>query len=790
MNPPTHSEAQPWTPGWWGRLAWLLIPLLLAAIITARMAGLRDSYESHTLLLFLSFTFYTLVSLGTLYLIGRSFLGLGSPGLLFLECGVIFWSLAGTVGDFVSHGDANINVTIFNTGILLAGLCHLAATILALKPQRVLRAKPLWLGVGCAIALGALWLVSQAAVLGWLPVFFIPGHGGTPVRYVVLSSAITMFVLSAGLLKVNQRGARLPFTSWYALALLMLAVGLFGVMIQLSLGSVVNWLSRTAQYLGGVYLLFAAFASLRESHLPLLPPQKQSNPAYYRDAVAVAMVLAATAIRLTFLSAMGMQGPFVTFYPAVVFASIYGGLRAGLLATVLSAIVVDYFWISPVGQFSIEQPSDWLVMITFLLSGVMIAGVSDAMHRARISASTAEKQALLATERAAAAEALQETRAKLEAALASMTDAVFISDVEGRFIDFNDAFATFHKFRNKDECAKTFDEYPDILDVFMADGTLAPLNMWAVPRALRGEMGTNVEYTLRRRDTGETWIGSYSFGPIRDKDGMIVGSVVVGRDITELKQMENALRQSHDNLENQVQERTLELEEAIETQRLLAAELLMTEVRERRRIALDLHDNICQSLAVAKLRLHDLQARATEIDLERPLIEIKEMIGDAIHHTRSILKEISPFTLHAVGLSAAIDALAEQINAKYGLTIIHESPESIGKIDEEVIILLYQATRELLLNIIKHAKVSTAFVSIQEIGNDIRVQVKDDGVGFDVSGAQTMFNRSGGFGLFNIRERLKIWDGHMEIKSGHGMGTCITISVPHKKRSQQNNRFK
>jgi signal transduction histidine kinase len=162
--------------------------------------------------------------------------------------------------------------------------------------------------------------------------------------------------------------------------------------------------------------------------------------------------------------------------------------------------------------------------------------------------------------------------------------------------------------------------------------------------------------------------------------------------------------------------RSKELEEAIEKQRLLAAELLMTEVRERQRIAADLHDNICQSLAVAKIRLHDLQARATEIDLEKPLIEIKEMISDALHHTRSLLQEISPSILHELGLSAALDALAKQINAKYGLAIILESPQSIGKIDEGAQILLFQAARELLLNIIKHAKVSTASVSIQEIG--------------------------------------------------------------------------
>ena len=148
------------------------------------------------------------------------------------------------------------------------------------------------------------------------------------------------------------------------------------------------------------------------------------------------------------------------------------------------------------------------------------------------------------TERRLAEDALRENRAQLDAALASMTDAVFISDRTGHFIEFNDAFATFHKFENKAVCLKTLSEYPDILEVYMANGELAPLEMWAVPRALRGETITNAEYTLRRKDTGETWVGSYSFSPIYDAEGAIVGSVVVGRDITDLKHKEDALRQS------------------------------------------------------------------------------------------------------------------------------------------------------------------------------------------------------------------------------------------------------
>jgi PAS domain S-box-containing protein len=150
------------------------------------------------------------------------------------------------------------------------------------------------------------------------------------------------------------------------------------------------------------------------------------------------------------------------------------------------------------------------------------------------------------TERKMAEEATSKSRAKLEAALNSMTDAVFISDREGRFIEFNDAFAAFHRFRSKEECAKTFAEYPDILDVYFPDGTPAPVEMWAVPRALRGETASNVEYTLYRKDTGQTWIGSYSFAPIRDQNSDIIGSVVVGRDITAYKRTIEALRQSEE----------------------------------------------------------------------------------------------------------------------------------------------------------------------------------------------------------------------------------------------------
>ena len=153
------------------------------------------------------------------------------------------------------------------------------------------------------------------------------------------------------------------------------------------------------------------------------------------------------------------------------------------------------------------------------------------------------------TARRRAEEEIIRAKAKLDAALASMTDAVFISDAAGQFVDFNLAFATFHKFKNKEDCAKILDKYPEFLEVFRETGQPTPLDQWAVPRALRGEIGTNVEYSLRRKDTGETWVASYSFAPIRDHQGAIVGSVVVGRDITDIKRAQEELRERKEELE-------------------------------------------------------------------------------------------------------------------------------------------------------------------------------------------------------------------------------------------------
>ena len=258
----------------------------------------------------------------------------------------------------------------------------------------------------------------------------------------------------------------------------------------------------------------------------------RAPPARY--AMAVVVVVASFLLRFTMVRFLGAElPPFLFLYPSVMLVAVLGGLGPGLVATALAVVGTDYLVLAPVHHFAIIRASDALSLTVFAAMGVLMSLLADRHQRSLLAIAAYKEE-----------QALWMNQEKLDVAMASMTDAVFISDGKGQFLQFNDAFATFHKFADKTTCARALTEYPEFLEVSMADGQLAPLEMWAVPRALRGETAANEEYRLRRKDTGETWIGSYTFGPIRDPGGAIIGSVVVGRDITEQKRAQEALCKS------------------------------------------------------------------------------------------------------------------------------------------------------------------------------------------------------------------------------------------------------
>jgi PAS domain S-box-containing protein len=137
-----------------------------------------------------------------------------------------------------------------------------------------------------------------------------------------------------------------------------------------------------------------------------------------------------------------------------------------------------------------------------------------------------------------------ENRARLEAALSSMMDSVVITDADGHFLEVNDAFAALYRFKSKAECVRTFSSFTSLFEAYTADGERLGEEMFAMRRALRGETGTNVEYGFRRKDTGESWIASLSFSPVRGENGVIAGAVITARDVTEQKRAERELAEA------------------------------------------------------------------------------------------------------------------------------------------------------------------------------------------------------------------------------------------------------
>jgi PAS domain S-box-containing protein len=258
-------------------LAWALLAALLLAMIGLRITNPPIFFESNLLVLVLNFLFSTLVSLYIAYLIGRIFLARGSLGLLLLGCGIVSWGAAGVVANVASQGNPNLDVTIHNLGVLLSAFFHLAGATFLLGSNPAVRVPAAWVGAAYVGAVGAVGLVALLALHGYAPAFFVPGEGGSLLRQTVVGSSIGMFLLTA-LLMGSQRQS-FAFTYWYRLALIAIAVGLLGLLLQSTIGGLLSWVGRAALYVGGIYMLVAALASAREAKIWGVPLEESLRQA-------------------------------------------------------------------------------------------------------------------------------------------------------------------------------------------------------------------------------------------------------------------------------------------------------------------------------------------------------------------------------------------------------------------------------------------------------------------------------------------------------------------------------
>lgn len=224
---------------------------------------------------------------------------------------------------------------------------------------------------------------------------------------------------------------------------------------------------------------------------------------------------------------------------------------------------------------------------------------------------------------------------------------------------------------------------------------------------------------------------------------------------------------------NREAERTVR--EHAEGLRELASQLVLSEERERRELAADLHDSVGSALTIANFKLDTLCGRARDEASRSLAMGLQDLLLQIIGRTRTLTFQLSPPTLYQLGLAPTLEAFAGQATRLHGVEVsfVCEDPEP--PLPEDRRVLLYRATRELVINVIKHAEAKRARIVMQTFQNVLRIDVTDNGRGFRVDDAS---KRSGGFGLFSIRERLRSIGGRLVMRSKPGRGTWAVLTLP------------
>jgi len=214
----------------------------------------------------------------------------------------------------------------------------------------------------------------------------------------------------------------------------------------------------------------------------------------------------------------------------------------------------------------------------------------------------------------------------------------------------------------------------------------------------------------------------------------------------------------------------------------LASELTRTEHRERRRLAQILHDHLQQLLYAARLSLGALRRGSQQEPREETIRQVDELLNQSLDVSRSLTAELSPPVLYEADLAAALEWLGRYMQETCGLAVnvaadVHADPES-----EDLRILLFEAARELLFNVMKHAHTGSARVTLAAApGDEVELVVSDEGAGLNPAALQESRHSTGGFGLFSIRERLELWGGRLQVNGEPGRGTRVTVVVPRRR---------
>ena len=249
------------------------------------------------------------------------------------------------------------------------------------------------------------------------------------------------------------------------------------------------------------------------------------------------------------------------------------------------------------------------------------------------------------------------------------------------------------------------------------------------------------------------------------------------REIAEHARTGKELKELTETLEARVATRTALLQERAGQLRAFAQQLTRTEEIERRKLADALHDNLQQIITSAVMRLGILQRGVAPERQHGLMNEIESILRDAIHETRSLTVQLSPPVLQHSGLASALEWLAVHMQERHGLRV-HVDLYPIGGESIEVKTFVFNAARELLFNVSKHAGTDEAWLTLERDDDNLTLRVEDGGHGCDPRTLAQRGAANEGFGLFSIKERIQGFGGTVDYGPRDGGGFYVELTLP------------
>ena len=381
------------------------------------------------------------------------------------------------------------------------------------------------------------------------------------------------------------------------------------------------------------------------------------------------------------------------------------------------------------------------------------------------------------TDRERTQAALQQSEAKYRKVMSLLPAAVYMCDAAGLITLFNAQAAAL--WGREPRLFDQADRYCGSFRLYGANRQPMEHDDCWMALALRTGASFRSEKLIIERPDGSKVQVLANVDPLFDDQGELIGAINILQDVSEQHQAEQALEELNQTLEQRVAERTAEAQQLADQLRALAAELTQVEHRERRRLALLLHDHVQQLLVAAKMQVEAIGRGASPGPVSLAADRTSSILKDAIAASRTLSVELSPPILHQSGLAAGLAWLAEHFEAKHGFKVHFRDESQAEPTTEEVRLLLFESTRELLFNCIKHSGVDEAHVRLTRTeAGQLKLVVEDKGRGFEPPSpsAKTIVRRS--LGLFSIQQRLTYLGGRMEIEGAPGAGVRVTLTGP------------